>query len=133
MIGQLGDISFSVSSERVMTFDDLTRQGSARFASHSRQGGKELSEFLGPSLSAISMKIRLSAAAGVNPKEELTRLREIMNTGEAVLFVLDGEPQGDAYWNITALSEAHKIIDNEGRTISAEVSVSLKEYLDTRE
>lgn len=134
MIGQLGDIVFEVSSEdRVLTFDGLSRSGAARFAYHTRQGCKELSEFLGPALQEIAFEMVLSVSHRVDPKEEIERLREMRDNGEAVLFVLDGEPQGDGYWTITSLSEAHKYIDNKGRTLAVTVQVSLKEYLDVRE
>lgn len=133
MIGQLGEIGFEVSSDKILTFDGLSRSGSARYAYHTRQGGKELGEFLGPSLDEISMTISLSVTGKVDPMEEIKRLREMMALGEAVLFILNGEVQGDGYWCITGLGEAHKVIDNRGRTLSADVQVSLKEYLETRE
>lgn len=133
MIGQLGDIEFEVSSDKVLTFDGFSRAGTARYAYHTRQGHKELSEFLGPSLQEISMTISLSVTGKVDPNKEIKRLRELMALGEAVLFILNGEVQGDGYWCITNLSESHKTIDSQGRTLAADVQVSLKEYLETRE
>ena len=132
-LGSLGDIPFEVSSEKVRTFDELNRSGSARFAYHNRQGSKELSEFLGASLEDITMQIRLSVTSSVNPANEMKALRKIRDEGTAVLFVLDGEPQGDGYWNIVSLNEEHKVVDRRGRTLLLDVSVTLKEYLPTRE
>ncbi len=133
MIGSLGDIPFEVSSEKVRTFDELTRSGSARFAYHNMQGGKERSEFLGPSLEDITFNIRLSVVGKVNPDAEVKKLRTIRDEGTAVLFILNGEPQGADHWNIVNVSEGHKVVDGRGRTLVLDVSVTLKEYIQTRE
>lgn len=133
MIGSLGDIPFEVSSEKVRTFDGLTRAGAARFAYHNRQGGKELSEFLGPALEDVSFTMRFSVVGRVNPDEEIKKLRALRDSGTAVLFVLNGEPQGEDHWNIVSLSEEHKVVDGRGRTLALDVSVTLKEYIQTRE
>ena len=133
MIGSLGDIPFEVSSEKVRTFDELNRSGSARFAYHNRQGAKELSEFLGASLEDLSFTIRLSVVGKLNPNEEVEKLRAIRDEGMSVLFVLNGEPQGDGYWNIVSMSEDHKIVDNRGRSLIIDCALTLKEYLPTRE
>ena len=132
-VGSLGSVIFEVSAEKVRTFDGLKRSGSARFAYHNRQGGKELPEFLGPSAESISFEMRLSAYGGVNPSVEITTLRAMRDTGEAALFVLDGVPQGEGFWVIESISEEHSFFDNRGRPTIIKCSVSLKEYLPTRE
>jgi phage protein U len=132
-IGSLGLVVFEVSAEKVRTFDGLKRSGSARFAYHNRQGGKELPEFLGPAAESVSFEIRLSAYEGVNPSEEVTVLRTMRDTGEAVLFILDGVPQGEGFWVVEKISEDHSFFDNRGRPAVIKCSVSLKEYLPTRE
>jgi phage protein U len=132
-VGSLGNISFEVSANMIRTFDELKRGGSARFAYHSRQNAKELPEFLGPSAETLSFNIRLSAYEGVNPSDEAKALRAMRDNGEAVLFVLDGEPQGEGYWIIESVSEDHDHIDNRGRPTVITCAVSLKEYLPTRE
>jgi phage protein U len=76
------------------------------------------------------LKILLSAALGVVPKDELTALRDMLKAGKAVPFILDGEPQGDGLWVIESLNESHKVINNAGTLMLAEVSLSLKEYVE---
>ncbi|MDR3164984.1 MAG: phage tail protein [Synergistaceae bacterium] len=132
-IGSLGLVVFEVSAEKVRTFDGLKRSGTARFAYHNRQGGKELPEFLGPSAESISLEIRLSAYERVNPTKEVTTLRTMRDTGEAVFFILDGVPQGEGFWVIESISEEHSYFDNRGRPIAIKCSLTLKEYLPTME
>ena len=130
MIGSFGDVVFEVSSERVRTFRDFQIQRSAKYSEHAIHGRKGLLEFSGLSASTASLNIRLDAGLGVNPKEELTALRDILNNHKALLFILDGEPQGDGLWVLESLSESYEIVDNKGAVIAVEVSLKLKEYIE---
>jgi hypothetical protein len=130
MIGSYGDIVFEVSSERVKTFRDLQVQRSAKYSEHAIHGRKALLEFTGLSPASISINIRLDAALGLNPKEELSMLYEVLNNHITMLFILDGEPQGDNLWVLESIDEKHEIIDNHGKSIAVEVSLKLKEYIE---
>ncbi len=130
MIGSLGDVEFEVSYEKVRTFNDLQVQRSAKFAEHNIHGRKALLEFTGFSPASLSLKVKISAALGIEPLEELNALREILNKHEAIPFILDGEPQGDGLWVLEGLDENYEIINNQGKFIEAEVSLKLKEYIE---
>ena len=130
MIGSYGDIVFEVSSERVKTFRDLQVQRSAKYSEHAIHGRKALLEFTGLSPASISINIRLDAALGLNPKEELSMLYEVLNKHIVMPFILDGEPQGDNLWVLESIDEKHEIIDNHGKSIAVEVSLKLKEYIE---
>lgn len=79
MIGSYGDIVFEVSSERVKTFRDFQIQRSAKYSEHAIHGRKALLEFTGLSPASLSINIRLDAGLGLNPKEELNMLYEVLN------------------------------------------------------
>ncbi len=130
MIGSYGDIVFEVSSERVKTFRDFQIQRSAKYSEHAIHGGKALLEFTGLSPASISLNIRLDAGLGLNPKEELNMLYEVLNNHITMPFILDGEPQGDNLWVLESIDEKHEIIDNHGTSIAVEVSLKLKEYIE---
>ena len=130
MIGSLGDVVFEVSTERVRTFRDFQIQRSAKYSEHAIYGRKGLLEFTGLSPASISLSIRLDAALGVNPKEELNTLHDILKNHQAVPFILDGEPQGDGLWVVEGLDENHEIVDKHGTSIAVEVSLKLKEYIE---
>ncbi len=130
MIGSLGEVVFEVSTERVRTFRDFQIQRSAKYSEHAIHGRKGLLEFTGLPPASISFSIRLDAGLGVNPKEELNTLHDILNKHKAVPFILDGEPQGDGLWVLEGLDENHEIIDKHGTSIAVEVSLKLKEYIE---
>ena len=130
MIGSFGDVVFEVSTDIVRTFRDFQIQRSAKFSEHAIHGGKALLEFTGHSPASMSLNIKLDAGLGVNPKEELDTLHEILNNHEAVPFILDGEPQGDGLWVLESLDESYEVIDNHGTFTALNVSLKLKEYIE---
>ena len=130
MIGSLGEVVFEVSTDIVRTFRDFQVQRNAKFSEHAIHGGKALLEFTGLAPASMSLSIRLDAGLGVNPKEELEALREILTDHEAVPFILDGEPQGDGLWVLEGLDESYEVIDNQGTFIALDVSLKLKEYIE---
>ena len=130
MVGSFGNVVFEVSHEKVRTFKDFQIQRSAKYSEHAIHGRKGLLEFSGLSASTASLNIKLAVWLGVNPKEELTTLHDILNNHEALPFILDGEPQGDGLWVLESISENYEIIDNKGAVIAVEVSLKLKEYIE---
>jgi phage protein U len=132
MIGSLGGVVFEVSSERVKTFQDLKFQYSMKYAQHDIHGGVGLLELTGRAPATCSLKILLDSALGVDPKDELKELLEIMLKGAAVGFILDGSPQAlerGGQWVIESATETWKVVDHTGKMISAEVDLQLKEYM----
>lgn len=129
MIGALGDVTFEVSISKVFTFDNLNFSHSAKYTEHSIHNRKGVLEFTGINASSASLTIKLDAHLGITPEYELDRLHELLENHTAIPFILDGKIQGWSRWVIESLEESHKIIDNTGALISAEVNIKLKEYL----
>lgn len=129
-LGTLGDISFRVSAyDYIYTFDDLSMKAGCRTAQHELIGDKALTEYLGPELQEISMKIKLCAQWGVNPLEEIERLTDYSESGTVLTFTLGGKKVGKNRWLITSIDEAIKNYDVDGSILSADVSITMKEYV----
>ena len=131
MVGSLGEVVFEVSSESIRTFRDLSMQRSAKYVTHEVHGGKALLEFTGFAPISAALTVRLDAALGLNPTEELEALRGVLSRHEAVPFILDGTPQGDHLWVLESLDEKHEVLNSTGALIVAEVSLTLKEYVES--
>lgn len=128
-IGSLGKVVFETSEKKIRTFFDLKRSASARIGTHDLIGKKPILEFVGPGLEQISMNVRLDVSLGLNPADELKVLREMRDKGEIVKFILNGEPVTENYWLIEQISEDHRQIDNKGRLLIADLSITMKEYV----
>lgn len=126
-VGSLGDIIFETSVKKIIAPNNISREHSARYASHEVQGAPPRLEFLARDLSTTSFSLRFCAAF-TNPLKELNRLKEICHEGKVVKFILGGVNQGDMI--IEKVSESWRHTAPNGKTpFIIDVNVSLKEYL----
>jgi phage protein U len=125
MIGTLGDVVFESSTDRVRTYNSLSRSGSTRYQEHEIAGRKPLIEFIGPGLEEVSFTMRLDVALGINPLREIERLRHYRDNGNILTLVIAGKFQGD--WVLESLSEEWKNQDRQGRLLVAIAQCKLKE------
>jgi hypothetical protein len=129
-IGNWGtDIVFRVSDKTVFTFDNLARTVGAEWATHSRVGKKDQTEFLRPKLQKVTFSIYLDATYGVRPRTILDRLADCCETGTVNPLVFGGKRMGRNRWKITDLGETWDTVLNRGELVRATVNVTMEEYL----
>ncbi|WKT76945.1 phage tail protein [Lysinibacillus fusiformis] len=131
-IGSFGDVIFEVSQKKTLTFNDLEMKSSAKWDEHSIHRNKAKLEFDGPGLIDLSYSLLLRAELGINPMKEIAKLDRMKNKGEAHLFILGQKPIAPNKFVITDSSAGLKNIDQKGNVLSAEVTLSLKEYVDSK-
>jgi phage protein U len=129
-IGSFGeDLIFETSDKRILTFNDFNRGASSRWEEHAVIGQKPRGEFIGPELQTVTFTIKLNAALGVVPQEEIDKLIKIVESGTADYLVIGGLPLGDDRWIILSISEARNRVLNSGELYSATLDVAMKEYI----
>ncbi|MDR7865169.1 MAG: phage tail protein [Sporomusaceae bacterium] len=127
-LGTLGDIAFEVSTEKIRTFHRLRRRGSARFATHDVLGKKPVKEFIGPGLESIGFTMFFSVSAGLNPLNEIKKLRELRDKGDPLELVIGGAAASENLWVIEEVSEEWVQLDNKGNLLFARIDIDLQEY-----
>lgn len=126
-IGSFGGITFEVSTKKVLTFNNLSRSGEARWTEHDVKG-KPISEFVGPGQESASFSLTLSRSLGVDPTASLDKLRSFRDSGKTGAFIIGSKSISKNYWYIQSLNEGEHQIDGKGRIISIKVDVNIKEY-----
>ena len=127
-IGTLGNIVFSVSRNRVNTFDGMKWESSAQYASHNRHLRDVLLEFTGTDADKISFKMFFSVFLGVNPTAEIIKLLQAERSGRIMRLVIGSRAYGKHRWVITSTSKDLERFDNRGNLLEASVNVSLMAY-----
>ena len=125
MIGSYGDIVFTVSEGKVLTFDGLEKDLSARFAKHEIHLNKPILEFIGEDLAELKLSIKLDTSLGVNPKRQLDKLETSVKNGERKVLMIGSNVMG--YFAIQKISEKFRRIDNKGIILSIDVDINLTE------
>ncbi|MBT2717558.1 phage tail protein [Bacillus sp. ISL-57] len=127
-IGSFAGVTFEVSSKKLLTFDEFSRSGSSRWATHDVNLRKPMPEFLGPGQDSLSLKIKLSAYHGISPTTVLNTLRSFKDKGKYGSFIIGTKPISSSYWYIEDISEGYTNIDGKGRILSIETTLTIKEY-----
>lgn len=128
-LGNFGDIIFSTSDKRILTFTDFSRSTSARLEEHKLIGQKPLIEFCGPELEKVTFTINLNAANGINPEEELTKWREYCTKGSAQTLIIGSAVIGYDKFIVESVSQTYDKIYRNGFLFSAKADISLSEYI----
>ena len=129
MIGCLGEMVFTVSEKTILTLDNMTWSGSARYATHQRHLTNALTEFTGIDPDKISFEMVLSASLGIDPLQEVVKLWGYERSGQAVFLVIGEKGYGKYRWNVISHEEKMVAYDQQGNVTAATVSVNLQEYI----
>lgn len=127
-IGSFGDLVFSVSNNTVRTFEGMSWDFSADYATHDRHIKADLLEYMGPGIEGISFSIAFSVFLGVNPLKEIKKLRKMVQKGYAERLVIGGKVYGSYKWVMQKGTVDFQRFDNKGSLLAAKVKVTLKEY-----
>lgn len=130
MIGSFGkEIIFEVSDKTALTFRDLSRTVSGRWADHEASGAKPRSEFLGPGLQEVTFTVHLSAGLGVKPREVIRAVERMVEAGDAEYLVIGSSPVSTNPFRVTESSEAWNAVYHRGELVKADISLTLSEYV----
>lgn len=128
LVGFMADIPFIVSSRFIRTFDDYSRGSGGRWAQHDIIGDKPVLEFIGPDIEKISFSMQLRADQGINPANELEKLRKLRDSGKQFPLVIGGNMVTDNMWVMDSIDESVSFWGKAGSMLGVKVSVTLREY-----
>lgn len=123
MYARLGNIIF----QNLKGLNELSKTTTVTYAEHKPLAGKPLLQATGPNLDEVTISMRLHASF-CNPAEELSTLREYMDTFE-VLPLLLGNGKKEGEFVIMSINNVVEDADPAGNVFSYMVSCTLKEYV----
>lgn len=126
MIGTLGSALFTVSSDKVFTFDNYNLSGGGKYEEHAVIGRPAVLEFLAPELKTITFDIRLDRFLGITPEAEVAKIIEASDDGQVLPLIIGGDYKGD--WVIANYAKGQVRYDGKGKIVVAVLSLTLKEH-----
>lgn len=129
-VGSFGkNLIFSVSSYKVLTFDNFQHKLSGRWNEHNVIGDKPRAEFLGPGLRTISLTIVLDSNMGVKPWAMLEKISYMITKGTVEKLVIGKKSMGKHRYRITEMSDTWDTIYANGSLAKATVKLTFEEYI----
>ena len=130
VIGNFGKyIKFSVSSKKVLTFDDYSENVTARWAKHNVQRKLPRSEFLGPELLTFTIKVTLDANLGVKPRTMRNKIKDCIRNGKTAHFVIGGHMVTKNKFKITQAQNEFEEILRDGKIARITMNLTFEEYV----
>lgn len=129
-VGCLGNIIFYVSDKSVKTIRDATWSGSANIQTLSRHLNNALTEFVGVNPDSFTFSMRVSRYLGSDPLTEISALFAYERSGTAVPLVIGNKEYGKDKWLIASHKVTLEHYDKQGNLASADISVTLTEYME---
>lgn len=114
---------------KFFSFEDFHREVRNRTTDHPRILMKPKTQFNGPDLADVTFTVRLSASLGVNPREMIRKIESCVRLGKVEYIVVGTKKVGKHKYLITNASESWDNVIKDGMLISANVNLTLKEYL----
>lgn len=131
-VGSLGGIQFYVRSiggkNEILSFQNMTRESSARYEEHAVSCKKPLLEFIAPEPDQITLTIVACAEYGIAPRKLQKKLLAFEAQGKVCKFMLGGSRVGMYKWVITSMSDAYNAIGVNGKVTEMSFTLTLKEY-----
>jgi phage protein U len=126
VVGQLGDIPFEVSQDKVMSFNSFSRTDSPRISEINYINKRPGTQYNGTARSTGSFNLPLFTSLGVDVKEACHTLRTYAKKGTVLKFILGGSSVFYKDVRITSLSTDYTAWSN-GEPIAATAAVSVEE------
>lgn len=127
VIGALGNITFSVSSRSIKTFDAMKWDSGTNYAQHNIHLKTPKIELTGHQADQISFEMDFSVFLGVNPVKEINELEKARKKGEVMRLVIGNKIYGKK-WVITKTSKTLERYDNKGNLLKAKIGITLLAY-----
>lgn len=127
-IGSFGGVTFHVSYDKILTFDDFKRTETSRWQVHDTARGKPLAEFNGQGQEDLTFQLVLKRAAGVAPWTISKKLRTMQHKGKISAFMIGKKTIANNKFYIDSINESYKHIDNHGQIDTIIMDISIKEY-----
>lgn len=131
-IGSLGGIQFYVKSidgkNKILSFQNMSRESSAKYEEHPVTGKKAYLEFIAPEPDQITLTVVADERFGIAPRNLQKKLHIYEAGGRVCTFMLGGKKVGHFKWVITGTSDAYSTIGVNGRVTQMSFTLTLKEY-----
>ena len=128
-IGNFGSlITFETSDARILSPQNIKREVSSRWATHSRIGKKPLRQFLGADVEKVTFTIKLDARHGIRPRTTIDQIEKHVRSGTPESLIIGGKKVGSSKMTINSISETWDEVWNGGELVRASLDLTLEEY-----
>jgi hypothetical protein len=123
-----GPKGFTVSSDKIMTFEDFKFATSLETQKQENLGRKPSTQIKNVNLSTFSIKVKVDATLGVHPSAQIDEWINVLSQAKPYPFLLNGSPFLNTKWLLVNVTVDKTSVDKYGNILSAELNLSFDEF-----
>lgn len=117
------DVYFEVNWSEVKTFNSLNWTANANYTNHRVHGNTAAPEWTDNDNDQMSFEVYFSAFLGINPRKEVLKMRNLLETRKLCQLIIGTVPMG--YWYVKSCPTDLQHIDNRGNILHTKMKVTL--------
>lgn len=129
VIAAFGNKIFSVSSNKINTFDGLAYSGELQTEAQDVAGQKPSTYIKGDGLMPVSMELDLKVEFGLNVRAEIDNWQKVRAAAIPQFLNIGGKPLSVNRFLLKSVSVSEVKIDGRGGYRSAKVALTFEEYV----
>lgn len=129
IIGAYGSLVFSVSGQKINTFDNLSISASYNTETQEVIGKKPSTYKKGPGLDQVPFEVTLDQTLGVDVEAEIKKWRDVCKSGLAYHMNIGGKNITEYPLMLKSIDIGYKQIGANGKIIKAILNIKLEEYV----
>ncbi|WP_053983738.1 phage tail protein [Niameybacter massiliensis] len=128
-LAMFGPKGFTVSSEKVVTFDEFGLESGLDTETQESKDKKPSTYIKGAGLDSFSIKVRLEAELGIKPLEQIESWMQVKDEAKAYPFLIKGKPLMNTKWILKNVSVNETNFDAAGNLFSATLTLKFEEFV----
>lgn len=128
MIASFGSKVFSVSADKIDTFNSFQISSSLDTDKQDNLGKKPSTYIKGPGLSNFSVRTKLDISLGVDPLKSMEEWMSIEESEQPYPFIIGGKPFLNTKWLLVGVDGRNTIFDNQGNMLCIELDLKFDEF-----
>lgn len=128
-IASFGNKTFSVSNNRIYTFEEFSRTGTLNIEEQEVEGQKPSTYIKGSALDEISFKVTLFRQKGLDVRSEIDSWMAIKDSKVPYMLILGNKPVTTNKFLLTSVSESEASFDRNGNYLRVVIQLQFKEFV----
>lgn len=124
-----GPKGFTVSQDKIITFDEFQLDSSLEVEKQDNPGSKPSTYIKNPGLDSFNMKVKLDSDFGVHPLNQIEDWMKVKDAKNAYPFLIKGKPLLNTKWLLVSVQLSDTQYDRLGNLMRATLALKFDEFV----
>lgn len=128
-IATFGPKGFTVSLEKIVSFDEFEIMSSINTEKLENEGKKPSTYIKGPNLDSMNFKVTIDSNFGTTPEEQYKQWMDVLNKKQPWPFLIQGKPLNNTKYLLIKVQPINSKFDNKGNWLTTTLYLEFEEFV----